>query len=67
MRPCVLSVDIKLQPIFGQLASKNSLYITQRERGHGEHKRYWGIKMNDVRELYLKTAYRIIDALDKYI
>jgi hypothetical protein len=45
---------------------KTSLYVAQRERGRGEHKRYWGIEMNDARELYLKT-YGIIDTLDKYI
>jgi hypothetical protein len=45
---------------------KTSLYVTLRERGHGEHKRYWGIEMNDARELYLKT-YGIIDTLHKYI
>jgi hypothetical protein len=53
------------------LSSVNSLpkatfYVAQRERGRGEHKRYWGIEMNDARELYLKT-YGIIDTLDKYI
>jgi hypothetical protein len=46
---------------------KTSLHVAQREKGaHGEHKRYWEIKMNDARELYLKT-YGIIDTLDKYI
>jgi hypothetical protein len=43
------------------------LYVAQCEQGHhGEHKRYWGIKMNNAIELYLKK-YRIIDTLDKYI
>jgi hypothetical protein len=32
--------------------------------GHG--KRYWGIQMNDARELYLKM-YGINDTIDKYI
>jgi hypothetical protein len=45
---------------------KTSLYVAQRERGRGEQKRYWGIEMNDARELYFKT-YGIIDTLDKYI
>jgi hypothetical protein len=45
---------------------KANLYVRQRERGRGEHKRYWGIEMNDARELYLNT-YGIIDTLDKYI
>jgi hypothetical protein len=42
------------------------VYVAQCERGCVEHKRYWGIKMNDVRELYL-TTYRIINTLDKYV
>jgi hypothetical protein len=45
---------------------KANLYVTQKERGRGEHKRYWGIEMNDARALYLKT-YGIIDTLDKYV
>jgi hypothetical protein len=45
---------------------KASFYVAQRERGRGEHKRFWGIEMNDARELYLKT-YGIIDTLNKYV
>ena len=32
------------------LLPKANLYVTQQERGRGEHKRYWGIEMNDARE-----------------
>jgi hypothetical protein len=42
------------------------LYVAQCERGHVEHKTYWGVKINDARELHL-TMYGIIDMLDKYI
>jgi hypothetical protein len=48
------------------LLPRATFYVAQLERGHGKQKRYWGIKMNDVRELYLKM-YGIIDTLDKYI
>jgi hypothetical protein len=44
----------------------NRLFVAQRERGRGEYKRWWGIEMNQARELYLKT-YGVIDTLDKYV
>jgi hypothetical protein len=32
-----------------------SMYVRKRERGRKENKRFWGIKMNDARKLYLCT------------
>jgi hypothetical protein len=34
--------------------------------GRGEHKRCWGIEMNNAAELYLKT-YSIINMLEEHI
>ena len=45
---------------------KANLYVAQCKRGREEQKQYWGIKMNNAIELYLKT-YGIIDTIDKYI
>jgi hypothetical protein len=39
------------------------LYAAHHERGSGEQKRDWGIKMKNARELNFKT-YEIIDTLD---
>ncbi len=38
----------------------------KRERGRKENKRFWGIEMNDARELYLGT-YSRIDSIDHLI
>jgi hypothetical protein len=43
-----------------------SMYVRKRERGRKENKRFWGIKMNDARELYLGT-YSRIDSIDHLI
>jgi hypothetical protein len=43
-----------------------SMYVRRRERGRKENKRFWGIEMNDARELYLGT-YSRIDSIDHLI
>jgi hypothetical protein len=43
-----------------------SMYVRKRERGRKENKRFWGIEMNDARELYLGT-YSRIDSIDHLI
>ena len=40
-----------------------NVFVEIRERGRGEHKRLWGIEMNDARRLYLST-YFTIDVAD---
>ena len=42
------------------------MYVRKRERGRGDNKRFWGIEMNDARELYLST-YSRIDSIDHLI
>jgi hypothetical protein len=39
--------------------SSCNMSIQRHERGRGDNKRYWGIKMNDARTLYLGSYYRI--------
>ena len=53
------------------IASVNALnecsrYCATKERGRRQHKRRWGIEMNEARELYLKT-YGTIDKMDHLI
>ena len=40
-----------------------SLFAQTKERGRGRHKRRWAIEMNEARQLYLNTYYKI-DAID---
>ena len=42
------------------------LYVRNKERGRGEQKRHWGIEMNQARDLYLNSYYRI-DTIDHLI
>jgi hypothetical protein len=42
------------------------MYVRKRERGRKANKRFWGIEMNDARELYLGT-YSRIDSMDHLI
>jgi hypothetical protein len=46
--------------------NENSMYIRRRYRGKGKGKRQWAIEMNDGRDLYLKTYWRI-DGMDHLI
>jgi hypothetical protein len=45
---------------------ENQLFVGQKERGHGNTKRKWAIKMNKARQLYL-ASYGIIDTIDSLI
>lgn len=46
--------------------NSNSVYIRKRQRGKGNNKRFWGIEMNEARQLYLST-YSRIDSMDHMI
>lgn len=53
------------------IASVNALnrctrYCATKERGRKQHKRRWGIEMNEARQLYLKT-YGVVDKIDHLI
>jgi hypothetical protein len=43
-----------------------SMFIRKKERGRGASKRQWGIEMNDARQMYLQSYFRI-DTIDHLI
>ena len=46
--------------------NRNGLYARKKEKGRGENKRRWGIEMNDARDLYLRSYFKI-DSIDHLI
>ena len=53
LRACVENVDVLI-------------WNQSRERGHFDNRRYWGIEMNEARQLYLGT-YSRIDSIDHLV
>ncbi len=69
LKKCYSLVHLSFQSTGScNISSSNALnevnvYVRKWEKGQGKQKRVWAIKMNEARELYLKT-YSAVDKID---